>query len=297
MLSQTSSKAVLRAVLLATLAAAFLLLLGTRVREHDPVPAGTATPAGAAPSAVAASRLHAAASTGSNVAGATVVNPRVARLLAPGSIWTFLPPTPARRAQEWSPMTAAGRRAARGSASLSDQAPEALARLLRAPEYAASVAPVARLYLAAFERLPDYQSFEHYVGERGRGTRLAAIADEVAASPEFIQRYGVLDHAAFVDRIRHNVLGDVQMPPGWRDGWAAQLESGHMTRGEVMIALSESPEFRAVTEHEVFVSMAYAQALQRAPDPADVTRWVDFLDAGNSREAMLAEVLAENGER
>jgi hypothetical protein len=194
-------------------------------------------------------------------------------------------------------MAAAGPRAAPGPARWTRPTPEALVRLLTAPEYAANVAPVARLYLAAFERLPDYEGFEHYVSERGRGARLAAIADEVATSPEFVQRYGALDNAAFVDRIRQNVLGDVQMPPGWRDAWAGQLESGHMTRGEVMMALSESPEFRAVTEHEVFVSMAYAQALQRAPDPGAVTRWVDFLDAGNSREAMLAGVLAENGDR
>jgi hypothetical protein len=179
----------------------------------------------------------------------------------------------------------------------SRQYARAVARMLTAPEYAANVAPVARLYLAAFERIPDFEGFEYYVGRRGRGAHLSAIADEFASSAEFRQRYGELDHAAFIDRIRHNVLGDVTMPPGWLDAWAGQLEAGHMTRGEVMIALSESPEFRAVTEHEVFVSMAYAQALQRAPDSPALQHWVGFLDAGNSREDMIAGLLGENFDR
>src|SRR5687767_8726731 len=47
MLSPNSSKAPLRAVLLVTLATAFLLLFGMRGREHHPAEAGAASPAGA----------------------------------------------------------------------------------------------------------------------------------------------------------------------------------------------------------------------------------------------------------
>jgi hypothetical protein len=60
-----------------------------------------------------------------------------------------------------------------------------------------------------------------------------------------------------------------------------------MSRGEVMLALSEGPGFRAATDHAVFVTMAYAQALERAPTPAELAHWRAFLDAGGPQGSVL----------
>ena len=173
---------------------------------------------------------------------------------------------------------------------------EAIAQALAAPEYEDQVAPVARLYLAFFDRIPDFEGFDHYVGERDRGTDLQAIAREFAGSAEFGMRYGNLDNAAFVDRVYENVFGqrpnDVQ-----RAGWVAELESGRLDRGGLVLAFSEGADFRSVTANEVFVTLAYAETLRRVPDPADLSRWVAFLDAGNPREALVQRLLAANRPR
>lgn len=153
------------------------------------------------------------------------------------------------------------------------------------------VAPLARLYLGYFGRVPDYEGFGYYAGERERGEPLDAIAEEFAGSEEFHARYGALDDAAFVDRVMQNVHGapvDTQQ----RAYWIGELESGRMTRGQVMLAFSESPAYRALTANEVFVAIAYAEALARAPDAADLARWVSFLDAGNPRRAVIESLLA-----
>ncbi len=113
--------------------------------------------------------------------------------------------------------------------------------------------PVARLYLAYFQRHPDFQGFEYYIDEREGGRPLADIADEFAGSREFADRYGALDNAQFLDRIERNVGGEID--PEQRAQWLAQLDTGVVTRGQVMLALSESDGFREATGDEVYVAI------------------------------------------
>jgi uncharacterized protein DUF4214 len=167
---------------------------------------------------------------------------------------------------------------------------DVIASIIGSDEFKDTVGPLARLYFAYFDRYPDFEGLDYYIGERERGTPLDSIADEFAGSPEFGIRYGSVDNAAFVDRVYHNVFG---APPdsAQRAYWIGQLDAG-MSRGQVMLAFSEGTDFRALTGNEVFVTMAYAEALQRMPDPADFARWVRFLDAGNPRAAVIDGLLA-----
>lgn len=182
------------------------------------------------------------------------------------------------------------RELAPGSQALS----EVIAANIAAEEFQEIAAPVARLYLAFFGRPPDHEGFDYYIGERERGEPLDAVADEFAGSEEFDLRYGSLDNAAFVERVLQNIFGfpgDAEQVAYWVD----QIESGRMTRGQVMLVFSESPGYRAMTANEVFVAMAYAETLGRAPGPADLSRWVRFLDAGNPRRALIDVLLADRG--
>ena len=162
---------------------------------------------------------------------------------------------------------------------------QAVASTLESEDYARVVEPVARLYLAYFGRIPDYEGLRWYMDEHGGGTPLPEIADEFAGSPEFGARYGELDNAAFVDRIYRNVHGGDA--DARRAFWIAQLDSGALTRGDVMLAFSEDARFRAATGHAVFVTMAYAEVFQRAPTPAELARWQAFLEAGRPHGALL----------
>ena len=165
----------------------------------------------------------------------------------------------------------------------------AIATAIDSEESRNMVAPLARLYFAYFDRYSDYEGLNYYIGERDAGMSLQAIADEFAGSLEFRLRYGTLDNAAFVDRIYRNVF-DAPPDSANRAYWIAQLDSG-VSRGQVMLAFSESSAFRTASSNEVFVTMAYAEALRREPDPAGFARWVRFLDAGNAREAVIAGLL------
>lgn len=148
---------------------------------------------------------------------------------------------------------------------------EAIASIVGSDEFKDTVAPLARLYFAYFDRFPDYEGLDHYIGARARGTPLESIADEFAGSPEFNMRYGSVDNVAFIDRVYRNVFG---APPdsAQRAYWVGQLDSG-MTRGQVMLAFSEGSDFRTLTGNEVFVTMAYAETLRRAPSPSPAPRF------------------------
>ena len=166
---------------------------------------------------------------------------------------------------------------------------ESIASTLASEEYRTLAEPVARLYFAFFDRAADYEGFNYYLEERDAGLTLEAMAEQFAGSDEFRLRYGTLDNAAFFDRVYRNVFDGVA-DASLRSAWIAQLDAG-MSRGQLMVAFSESNAFRAATSNEVFVTMAFAEALGREPDPAGLARWVRFLDAGNPREAVIAGLL------
>ena len=104
---------------------------------------------------------------------------------------------------------------------------------------------VLRLYRAYFQRDPDNSGFVYWRRQRMAGAGLAAISDAFAGSAEFLNRYGVLSNTEFVDQLYVNVLGRPAEPAG-RAYWIQQLASG-VTRGQVMLAFSESQEFMTKT--------------------------------------------------
>ena len=100
---------------------------------------------------------------------------------------------------------------------------------------------VVRLYQAYFQRNPDQGGYLFWRRSLLTGTELPAISDFFAQSPEFIGRYGNLSEGQFIDQIYNVVLGRPADDDG-RAFWLGQLRAG-VTRGQVMLAFSESNEF------------------------------------------------------
>ena len=171
----------------------------------------------------------------------------------------------------------------------------AIAAHLGSAQHLDAAGPVARLYLVTFDRAPDAEGYDHYIGERARGASLESMADEFAGSREFGMRFGELDDAAFVDRLLAN--SGLAIDAAQRAAWIAQLAAGQLDRGEVMIAISESAAFRQGTANEVYVIMAFHQALARPPSPAEVAQWSARLDAGYALTAMVQELLRQRDPR
>ena len=149
-------------------------------------------------------------------------------------------------------------------------------------EFQASVAPVVRLYLAYFNRIPDYGGLSFWVNEfqSGRYT-LAAISQNFATSSEFTTTYGALSNSAFVNRLYTDVLGRPADSAG-AAYWTNQLDTAARNRGEVMLAFSESSEYISLRANNVYVTMMFVGMLRRSPDSGGYSYWVNFMAGGGS---------------
>ena len=149
-------------------------------------------------------------------------------------------------------------------------------------EFQSSGAPVVRLYLAYFNRIPDYGGLSFWVNEfqSGRYT-LAAISQNFATSSEFTNTYGTLSNSAFVDRLYTDVLGRPADSAG-ATYWTNQLNTAARTRGEVMLAFSESSEYISLRSNDVYVTMMFVGMLRRSPDANGYSYWVNFMAGGGS---------------
>lgn len=121
-----------------------------------------------------------------------------------------------------------------------------------APEYVTltgTVAPtsgaegaVTRLYWAFFQRPPEPEGLTYWTAEVHDGrAQLSAVSGAFTTSPEFAATYGTLSNQEFLDLVYDNVLGRRSDDRGF-NYWLGQLEAGR-TRGEVMLAFANSPEF------------------------------------------------------
>lgn len=130
----------------------------------------------------------------------------------------------------------------RGGATAPTPAPAAPAPAN--PATPAADVQVARLYDAAFNRLPDSDGLAFWTNALGAGTGLDVIADAFVASPEFQDRYRGTDNDDYVERLYRNVLGREGDDDG-EDYWEDLLDSGRLDRSDVLLAFSQSPEFAA----------------------------------------------------
>lgn len=133
-----------------------------------------------------------------------------------------------------------------------------------------------RLYAAYFLRQPEPAGLRYWVSQIDGGRSLNDVSEFFARSPEFINRYGSLTNAEFVDLIYRNVLGRPAEPAG-RAFWLAALDQRTMTRGAVMVGFSESPEFvrKTGTEPPVVATPLGRPATNQRPSTPNLANNAD----------------------
>ena len=174
---------------------------------------------------------------------------------------------------------------------------------------------IARLYQAAFQRLPGEAAFVYWRRQMINGASPASVAASFVASGEFGSRYGQLGDAGFVDQLYRNVLGRTPSASE-RSYWLRQLGSG-ATRAELLLAFAESPEFRLRTgtnglratdydaapgpaapptdavadaaTYEREIRRLYLGAFGREPDAAGLTYWIGARTDGVTLVAVADE--------
>jgi hypothetical protein len=144
-----------------------------------------------------------------------------------------------------------------------------LADLAKAPAFAQHREPVTRLYFAFFERQPDRNGLNYWVGKRKNGTNLNTIATKFAQSSEFKTKYGNVGNQGFVTLVYQNVL-DRNPDQAGLAHWVAKMAGG-MTRGQVMVQFSEASEGKRHLAPSVDSTLIGLGMLGKMASPSDFT--------------------------
>lgn len=115
-----------------------------------------------------------------------------------------------------------------------------------------TVDPVVRLYQTAFNRLPDNAGMTAWVSAFSTGAiTLQAIANGFTQSTEFTNLYPTsMSNSQFVGALYYNILQRAGEDAGIA-GWTNALNSGALTRAQVLLGFSESGEFKTKIEPAV----------------------------------------------
>ncbi|WP_420473118.1 DUF4214 domain-containing protein [Noviherbaspirillum sp. ST9] len=114
-----------------------------------------------------------------------------------------------------------------------------------------------RLYQAAFNRTPDSSGLAYQINSLDNGWGLSAIAQNFINSPEFAKTYGSLNNTQFVTQLYANVLHRAPEAEGLAYH-VGTLDRGELSRAQVLVGFSESPENQAALIGVIGNGMSYS---------------------------------------
>jgi hypothetical protein len=142
-----------------------------------------------------------------------------------------------------------------------------------------------RFYEVALDRRPTYAEFVPDMaivgGPQSPESEVlskAAYTEAWTQRPEFKARYDALSNSAYVNALETNAEVTVSNKQALIDA----LNSGQMTRGEVLRNIVESAAVGDRFFNRAFVAMQYFGYLRRDPDTIGFQNWVDTLNADPS---------------
>jgi hypothetical protein len=157
-------------------------------------------------------------------------------------------------------------------------------------EFQAKVAPVSRLYLAYFLRIPDTPGLEFWINEKLAGKTISEISNSFAESPEFQNTYGSLNNTDFVNLVYSNLYNRAADSAGFAY-WKGQLDNGIDSRGTVMASFAEEKENLVLTESNIRVISFYYGLLRRAPKQDGYDFWLNEFQIGKSANELIEEFI------
>ncbi len=165
------------------------------------------------------------------------------------------------------------------------------------PEVGAMDDQVERLYHAAFNRASDAPGLGYWLDQRATGLPIISVADLFVQSAEFRSTYASPDEAAFVEILYRNVLNRHSDSEGLAY-WTGRLTSGDLTRAQVLLAFSDSPELVESSSSLApnnsswtVLSRLYETALDRPADVEGFCYFVAEMQDGHSPSWVAEQML------
>lgn len=151
---------------------------------------------------------------------------------------------------------------------------------------------VMRLYDSILNREPDAVGLDAWLDRMDGGTSKKDIARGFVDSPDFVSATGMLSTSEFVEFLYNSALGRPSDAAGKAE-WVSRIDGG-LSRSEVAIGFSESPEHRIQTNNTLArglwvtddtfqqVVALYDSFADRLPDKQELMDWVSRLNNGTT---------------
>ena len=155
---------------------------------------------------------------------------------------------------------------------------EAAVAFLDSPEFQGGTGAIARMYFGALGRMPDAPGMGFWMDQQQTGTSISQIAAAFVASTEFTAIYGSLSDTAFIEAQYQSMLG--RSATGQEQTqWSTQMLAG-TGRGELLMSLTESTEYKVASDTKLSVALDYLGLLGRPAEQAGFDWWVNQQDSG-----------------
>lgn len=136
---------------------------------------------------------------------------------------------------------------------------------------------LVRLYKAYYKRWPDQSGYAYWMNKQKSGTSLTKISDSFASANEFKTKYGTVSNEQFVLLVYNNVLNRTPDQGGY-NYWVNKLNKKTITRGGVMLAFSESSEYKRKYDLDCQLVGVTLRMLRRPATDAELQQWNPDLD-------------------
>ncbi|MBY4677651.1 DUF4214 domain-containing protein [Marinobacterium arenosum] len=142
--------------------------------------------------------------------------------------------------------------------------------LIDSQEFSEVVAPVARLYFAAFDRIPDAGGLNFWAQQAQNGASLLDICASFMISDESQTLYGAAeDDSAFLDLLYQHTFDRAPDADG-KAFWLDALTNQGSSRAEVLASFANSAELIEAKSDDIGVIAQYAGILGREPSQAEI---------------------------
>jgi len=156
---------------------------------------------------------------------------------------------------------------------------------------------VYRLYKVAFGRMPKYIDWARDMDQftqNGRQNKLAFAKDWMARA-EFLDRYP--DGFSNIEFVNKLLLASGQtITQAKREALIEGLDTGKMTRAEILVNVTEIPPALRRENNEAFVAMCYFNYLKRDPDSEGYNHWLQILNNSSSGQTEVIKGFIYSGE-
>lgn len=166
---------------------------------------------------------------------------------------------------------------------------EVSSAFFRSPEFRERGYFVYKFYAASLGRFPRYAEFvpdlakvSGFQTPEEQEANKQAFGLEFIARSEFQQKYNGTTNTEYVDRI----LATAGVTSPNRQAWINALNSGTLTRAQVLRQIAESAEVDARFFNEAFVVMQYFGYLRRDPD-ALYLNWIQTMNQSGDYRLMV----------